>query len=183
MQLGLQVLAILNRKLLDTDLSVRNIAASISLLDDLFDQMSLVSRLPAFDSLELFIVVEPSEHIFFSLGAHVVYLRFLKVLFRLVYFVEFLLEPLQLVVSRILNSHDSILLMLHLLLFFLFLKLKFLLMLFLLLPHLDILLMVLQNNFVHSVIFRFLLQLGLVLDDFINLVRLMLLLFESASVI
>jgi len=72
MQLDLKVLAIHDGKLLNTNLSIRHISTSISLFEDLFNEMPLVSRLSAFNSLELFAVVEPSKHIFFSLGTHIV---------------------------------------------------------------------------------------------------------------
>ena len=94
MQLDLKVLTILDGKLLNTNLSIRHISTSISLFEDLLNEMPLVSRLSAFNSLELFVVVEPSKHIFFSLGTHIVYLRSFKILFRLVYFVKLLLETL-----------------------------------------------------------------------------------------
>ena len=162
MQLCFKILTILDGKLLNTNLSIRHISTSISFLKDLFNEMPLVSRLSAFNSLELFTVVEPSKHIFFSLGTHIVYLRFLEVLFRLVNLRKLLLELLCIVVSCISKSIDPIYLMLKLLCFFVSLELNVLDMLFLLLPHFDVFLMMLQDNLVHGVIFHFLLQFGFV---------------------
>ena len=97
-------------------------------------------------------------------------------------FLLFLLETLFFVISCFSDCHDSIFLMLELLLFFLFLKLKILVMGFLLLLQFDVFLMMLQNNLVHGVVLHFLLQFGFVTKNLINLVSLKLLFLECARI-
>ena len=72
--------------------------------------------------------------------------------------------------------------MLKLLLFFLFLELLILEFLFGLLLHLDILLVMLQNNLVHGVILDFLLQFGFVMENLFYFIGLILLFLEGTIV-
>ena len=103
----LQAVTVLDGLLLDATFGVKDVRGSLSFLHKFFDQMSLISRLGALDSSQVVAVVLHSELVLLALSRHVLDLRVLQLLSRLVYSVKFLLEGSNLFGHIVLDDGQS----------------------------------------------------------------------------